>query len=53
MRRGAMRHFVNAFKRGVPIIALRTSTHAFSTPARNEFKDFTHEYQQKVIARIG
>lgn len=29
-------HFVNAFKRGVPIIGLRTSTHAFRYPADRE-----------------
>lgn len=27
-----MKHFVDAFQRGVPIIALRTSTHAFNYP---------------------
>ena len=27
-----MKHFVDAYKRGVPIIGLRTSTHAFNYP---------------------
>ncbi len=38
----AMRHFVNAYRRGVPIIALRTSTHAFNYPDHDagEFKSF-------------
>jgi hypothetical protein len=30
-----MKHFVNAFRRGVPIVALRTSTHAFNYPANS------------------
>ncbi|HEV8543993.1 MAG TPA: ThuA domain-containing protein, partial [Verrucomicrobiae bacterium] len=35
-----MRHFVDAFHRGVPIIGLRTSTHAFQFPASSEFKEY-------------
>jgi hypothetical protein len=37
-----MRHFVNAYRRGVPIIALRTSTHAFNYPDQSpsSFKSF-------------
>jgi hypothetical protein len=40
-----MKHFVDAYRRGVPIIGLRTSTHAFNYPKREEtayptFNDF-------------
>ena len=35
-----MKHFIDAVNRGVPIIALRTSTHAFSFPGQSEFKKF-------------
>lgn len=34
-----MRHFVDAFHRGVPIIALRTSTHAFK-PSGGSYQEF-------------
>ncbi len=34
-----MKHFVDAFHRGVPIIALRTSTHAFK-PTGGAYQDF-------------
>jgi hypothetical protein len=36
-----MKHFVDAVERGVPIIALRTSTHAFNMPGESKYKDFT------------
>ncbi|MCP4886338.1 MAG: ThuA domain-containing protein [Planctomycetaceae bacterium] len=29
-------HFVNAFKRGIPVIGLRTSTHAFKYPGKGK-----------------
>ncbi len=37
-----MKHFVDAYRRGVPIIALRTSTHAFRFPdgPHQEYNDF-------------
>ena len=37
-----MRHFVDAYRRGVPIVALRTSTHAFklSSPTYSDFNYF-------------
>jgi hypothetical protein len=37
-----MRHFVGAYRRGVPIVALRTSTHAFNADAGSflEFNQF-------------
>ena len=36
-----MKHFVDAYLRGVPIIALRTSTHAFQMPGTSAFKNFS------------
>jgi hypothetical protein len=35
-----MKHFVNAYERGAPIIALRTSTHAFRPGSKGEFRGF-------------
>jgi hypothetical protein len=37
-----MKHFVDAYQRGVPIVALRTSTHAFKIEngAYKNFNDF-------------
>ena len=35
-----MKHFVDAYRRGVPIIGLRTSTHAFKIES-GAFRDFT------------
>jgi hypothetical protein len=43
-----MRHFAEAFKRGVPIIALRTSTHAFKYDAGHELASF-NSFSKKVI----
>lgn len=45
---GAMKHFADAVARGVPIVALRTSTHAFRFPANSpgsytRFNDFGRE----------
>src|SRR5829696_1478804 len=44
----AMKHFADAVARGVPIVALRTSTHAFRFPANSatsymKFNDFGRE----------
>jgi len=39
----AMKHFVDAYLAGKPIIALRTSTHAFSFGNRGAYKQFTGE----------
>ncbi len=36
-----MKRFANAVERGVPIVALRTSTHAFNMPGESKYKDFT------------
>jgi hypothetical protein len=40
----AMQHFADAVARGVPIVALRTSTHAFNFPAKSPsaFKSFNN-----------
>jgi acetyl esterase/lipase len=39
---GAMKHFEDAYLRGVPIVGLRTSTHAFNFPAKSTstYKNF-------------
>jgi hypothetical protein len=39
-----MKHFVDAYLRGVPIVALRTSTHAFRYPAKSKsaYTSFTN-----------
>jgi hypothetical protein len=39
---GPMKHFVDAYRRGVPIIALRTSTHAFSLPGDSAYREFNN-----------
>ena len=36
-----MKHFVDAYERGVPIIGLRTSTHAFRMQGESSYKDFS------------
>lgn len=36
----AMKHFVGAFERGVPIIALRTSTHAFNFAGGSAYRKY-------------
>jgi type 1 glutamine amidotransferase len=36
----AMKHFDEAMKRGVPVIGLRTSTHAFQLPGDSTYKDY-------------
>ena len=36
-----MQHFADACQRGVPIIALRTSTHAFNFPAESPWASYT------------
>jgi azurin/glucose/arabinose dehydrogenase len=36
-----MKHFVDAYQRGVPLIALRTSTHAFNFPAGSPWAAYT------------
>jgi hypothetical protein len=42
-----MKHFVDAYKRGVPIIALRTSTHAFKNN-EGSYKDF-NDFGKRVL----
>lgn len=36
-----MKHFVQAYQRGVPIVALRTSTHAFQMPKQSAYEPFS------------
>jgi oligogalacturonide lyase len=43
-----MKHFVEAYNRGVPIIALRTSTHAFRLPGKSEYKTFS-AFGKKIL----
>jgi len=35
-----MKHFSDAYRRGVPLIALRTSTHAFALPGKSKYRQF-------------
>ena len=43
-----LKHFVDAYNRGIPIIGLRTSTHAFNLPGTSAYKSFT-EFGKKVL----
>ena len=43
-----MKHFVDACRRGVPIVALRTSTHAFSLPGNSSYKTF-NDFGKRVL----
>src|SRR5437764_11333529 len=47
---GVMKHFADAYRRGVPIIALRTSTHAFNYPrnSASAYKDY-NDFGKKVL----
>ena len=38
----AMKHFDDAMKRGVPVVALRTSTHAFQLPGDSGYKTYNN-----------
>jgi len=42
-----MKHFVDAYRRGVPIVALRTSTHAFKIP-NGPYASFT-DFGKRVL----
>jgi hypothetical protein len=42
-----MKHFADAYKRGVPIIGLRTSTHAFNG-VKGEYQEF-NEFGKRVL----
>lgn len=44
----AMKHFIAAYERGVPIIALRTSTHAFQFPDSSPYKSY-NKFGKNVI----
>jgi type 1 glutamine amidotransferase len=43
-----MKRFDEAIKRGVPVVALRTSTHAFQLPGTSAFKDY-NGFGKKVL----
>jgi hypothetical protein len=43
-----MKRFDDAIQRGIPVIALRTSTHAFQLPATSAFKDY-NQFGKKVL----
>lgn len=43
-----MKRFDAAMKRGVPVIALRTSTHAFQLPGTSAFKDY-NQFGKEVL----
>src|SRR5256885_13797932 len=43
-----MKHFVDAYRRGVPILALRTSTHAFKFDGPTAYKDF-NTFGKRVV----
>ncbi len=45
---GAMAHFDKAFKSGKPIIALRTSTHAFKFPENSKWKAY-NRFGKEVV----
>ncbi len=43
-----MQHFLDAYKRGVPIVALRTSTHAFNYPGGHELASY-NKFGKRVL----
>ncbi len=43
-----MKRFANAIRRGVPVVALRTSTHAFQLPASSSFPEF-NSFGKRVL----
>lgn len=47
----AMKRFEAAMKRGVPVVALRTSTHAFNFPAGSPWSSYT--WNNKTAPAIG
>ena len=47
----AMKHFADAYLRGVPIIALRTSTHAFNFPAGSAWEKYA--WNRKTAPWVG
>ncbi len=49
----AMKRFDAAFKRGVPIIALRTSTHAFNFPAGSAWSAYTYNSKSPWAGGFG
>ncbi|MBL9209337.1 MAG: hypothetical protein JNL92_02665, partial [Opitutaceae bacterium] len=49
----AMQRFVNAYHRGVPIIALRTSTHPFNFPADSKWAKYTWNSKGPWVGGFG
>jgi hypothetical protein len=43
-----MKHFADYYRAGKPIVALRTSTHAFNFPNGNAYRDF-NDFGKKVL----
>jgi hypothetical protein len=48
-----MKHFVDAFRRGVPIIALRTSTHAFNLAATSSWASYAWNRKEPWAGGFG
>lgn len=48
----AMKHFHDAVQRGVPIVGLRTATHAFNMPKDNAYGAWTWNNQEGGFGRI-
>lgn len=49
-----LKHFVDAVNRGIPLIGLRTSTHALSGPAQKPFGDFGKQVMgERWVAHWG
>ncbi len=44
----AMKHFDDAIKRGVPVVGLRTSTHAFQLTGESKFREY-NSFGKKVL----
>ncbi len=49
----AMARFVGAFERGVPLIALRTSTHAFNFPADSKWAKYSYNAKAPWAGGFG
>ncbi len=48
-----MKHFVDAWHRGVPIIALRTSTHSFNFPASSAWAGYSYNAKAPWVGGWG
>jgi hypothetical protein len=47
----AMKHFDAAFQRGVPVVAIRTSTHAFQFPDTSAYKNY-NSFGKRVLGEF-